>query len=39
MTDLCMHHLAVLGALRPHRFDDLADFIVLREPPPWAGDD
>jgi transcriptional regulator with XRE-family HTH domain len=38
MADLCMHDLTVLGVLRPDRLDDLPNFFVLREPPPWAGE-
>lgn len=37
VADLCMHDLTLLGVLRPAS-DDLPDFFVIREPPPWVGD-
>ena len=37
VSDLCMHDLTLLGILRPSS-DDLPDFFVIREPPPWIGD-
>jgi len=36
VADLCMHDLTLLGVLRPAS-DDLPDFFVIREPPPWTG--
>jgi transcriptional regulator with XRE-family HTH domain len=36
VADLCMHDLTLLGILRPAS-DDLPDFFVIREPPPWTG--
>lgn len=38
VADLCMHDLTLLGVLQPNRSDHLPDFLVIREPPPWAGD-
>lgn len=37
VADLCMHDLTLLGILRPSS-DDLPDFFVIREPPPWIGE-
>jgi hypothetical protein len=37
VADLCMHDLMPLGILRPSS-DDLPDFFVIREPPPWVGE-
>lgn len=37
-ADLCLHDLTLLGVLRPNIADDLPDFFVIREPPPWAGE-
>ena len=37
VADLCMHDLTLLGILRPSS-DDLPDFFVIREPPPWVGE-
>lgn len=37
VADLCMHDLSLLGILRPAA-DDLPDFFVIREPPPWVGE-
>jgi transcriptional regulator with XRE-family HTH domain len=36
VADLCMHDLSLLGILRPAP-DNLPDFFVIREPPPWTG--
>lgn len=38
VADLCMHDLTLLGILRPSS-DDLPDFFVIREPPPWVGEE
>ena len=37
VADLCMHDLTLLGILRPSS-DELPDFFVIREPPPWVGE-
>jgi transcriptional regulator with XRE-family HTH domain len=37
VADLSMHDLTLLGILRPSS-DDLPDFFVIREPPPWVGE-
>ena len=37
VADLCMHDLTLLGIVRPSS-DDLPDFFVIREPPPWVGE-
>ena len=36
VADLCLHDLSLLGILRPAS-DNLPDFFVIREPPPWTG--
>jgi transcriptional regulator with XRE-family HTH domain len=37
VADLCMHDLTLLGILRPSS-DELPDFFVIRELPPWVGE-
>jgi hypothetical protein len=37
-THVGIDDLTLLGVLRPDPCDDLPNFFVLREPPPWTGE-